>query len=68
MSKRVPSGVSSIGVLTLALACFVPQVASAAPIIPDFTVSPDGDVHAFAGAFGVDTDVALIQFVLGEGT
>jgi hypothetical protein len=67
MIKRVPIGVSSIAVLTLALACFVPQVASAAPIIPDFTVSPDGDVHAFAGTFGVDTDVALIQFVLGEG-
>jgi hypothetical protein len=67
MTKRVPTGVSPLGVLALAVACLVPHVASAAPVLHTANVAADGTLQEFGGTFEFDNDVALIHFALGEG-
>jgi hypothetical protein len=45
----------------------MPGVAVAAPIVHRLDVTADGTIQTFEGLFGVDTDVAAIQFSLEEG-
>jgi hypothetical protein len=67
MTKPVRTGVSPFGVvLALAILCLVPRIA-AAESIHEFTVTPDGTLQTFEGAFEFDNDVALITFEIGEG-
>jgi hypothetical protein len=72
MIKRVPTGVSSLGVLTLALlALLLPASANANSITDPLTfptaITADGTTQTFEGVFGTDNDVALWKFFLGEG-
>jgi hypothetical protein len=53
-------------VLALAIVAFVTRPASADALTYDVTA--DGTLQTFAGEFTYDNDVALLTFVLGEGT
>ena len=51
----------------VAIGGFVPAAASAAPLT--FVTNPDGTLQAnLNGTFAFDNDVALFEFVLGDGT
>ena len=53
-------------VLALAIVALAPRPASADALTYD--VNADGTLQTFAGEFTFDNDVALVTFVLGEGT
>jgi len=55
-------------VLALAIVAFVTRPASADAILHEYDVAADGTLQTFTGDFVWDNDVALITFVLGEGT
>jgi hypothetical protein len=55
-------------VLALAIVVFVTRPASADAILHEYDVAADGTLQTFTGDFTWDNDVALITFVLGEGT
>ena len=68
MTRSLRTGVFPLGaVIALAFLFVLPGTGSAAPINFETTITADGTVQTFAGAFNTDNEVALIRFVLGEG-
>jgi hypothetical protein len=66
MTKRVPTGVSPLGVvLALAIVICAPRASSAASISYEITI---GDPVTIDGALPELNDIALFHFVLDEGT